>query len=98
MDEDLKKLNDCLDILGEVDLGLPLVWLWTWSVIKDILDEDDEGIISIAKDDEAWDLLKKAVAGGYGFTLEYGSDTHYEMVRSWALEAGLIKYFEEGEG
>ena len=38
---DKDKLNQCLDILDTTDLGLSLVWLWTWSTIKSF-NEDQE--------------------------------------------------------
>ena len=32
--QDKDKLNECLEILQSTDLGLSLVWLWTWDTIK----------------------------------------------------------------
>ena len=37
--EDKDKLNECLKILDTTDLGLSLVWLWTWSTINNIMEE-----------------------------------------------------------
>jgi hypothetical protein len=93
--EDKEKLNECLRILDSTDLGVSLVWLWTWSTVKDFLDgEDWDPLVS---EDEAWDLLAKAVDSGHGFTLEYGAEDHYEAVLDWMLEKGLIKDLEEEE-
>lgn len=93
--EDKDKLNQCLDILDTTDLGLSMVWLWTWSQIKDNL-EDGE-FDQLVSENEAWDLLCKAVESGRGFTLEYGADQHYEDVRDWMFENGLIKEFDDYE-
>ena len=93
--EDKDKLNQCLEILDTTDLGLSMVWLWTWSQIKDNMDDLDMDIL--VSEDEAWDLLCKAVESGYGFTLEYGADQHYEDVRDWMIQNGLMKEFDDYE-
>ena len=38
--EDKDKLNQCLDILDTTDLGLSLVWLWTWNTIKYFMEDE----------------------------------------------------------
>ena len=90
---DKEKLNQCLDILDTTDLGLPLVWLWTWSTVKDLLTGGDWD--QLVSEDEAWELLAEAVASGNGFSLEYGAENHYEEVMEWMLSRGLISDFEE---
>jgi hypothetical protein len=37
---DKDKLNQCLEILDTTDLGLSMVWLWTWSTIDNILKDE----------------------------------------------------------
>ena len=93
--DDMQKLNQCLDILDTTDLGLSLVWLWTWSQIKDNLEDGEWD--QLVSEEEAWDLLCKAVESGRGFSLEYGADQLYEDVRDWMFENGLIKEFEDEE-
>lgn len=78
---DKDKLNQCLDILDTTDLGLSLVWLWTWSTIKDMM--ADETYQFNYSEDEIWEMLSKAVEDGYGFSLEYGAEDHYESVLGW---------------
>lgn len=90
---DKDKLNQCLDILDTTDLGLPLVWLWTWSTIKEILTGGDWD--QLVSEDEAWELLAEAVASGNGFSLEGGAEYHYDDVMEWMLSRGLISDFEE---
>ena len=91
--DDMKKLNQCLDILDTTDLGLSLVWLWTWSVVKDMLEGGD--FDQLVSEDEAWDLLVKAVESGQGFSLEYGAEEHGQHVQDWMIENGLITELEE---
>ena len=94
---DKEKLDQCLDILSTTDLGLSMVWLWTWSVIKDIL--EDETLRANVTMDELWDHLCKAVESGKGFSLEYGAEQHFEEVMDWLTDNKFITdtMFEEEE-
>ena len=94
---DKDKLNQCLDILDTTDLGLSLVWLWTWSTIKSF-NEDQEFRFNFSED-EVWDKLCEAVKSGHGFSLEYGAETHHEEVRDWLTDNGIMTdlMFEEDE-
>jgi hypothetical protein len=93
--EDKDKLNTCLDILDTTDLGLSLVWLWTWSTINNIL--EDETLKAKVTKDQMWDNLCEAVAAGQGFSLEYGAEQHHEEVQDWMLSRDYIidTMFEE---
>lgn len=86
--EDKDKLNACLEILDSTDLGLSLVWLWTWSTINNIL-EDDDWHAEVTQD-QMWDHLTEAVASGQGFSLEYGAEQHHDDVLEWMLNRGYI--------
>ena len=39
--DDKDKLDKCLEILDTTDLGLSLVWLWTWSTVNNIFTSGD---------------------------------------------------------
>ena len=93
--EDKDKLNECLKILDTTDLGLSLVWLWTWSTINNIFeDETFEAKVTI---DDMWGHLCEAVEAGQGFSLEYGAEQHHEEVQEWMLNRDYIvdTMFEE---
>jgi hypothetical protein len=85
---DKDKLNKCLEILDSTDLGLSLVWLWTWSTINNIL--DDEYYKAKVTQDEMWDHLCEAVEAGHGFSLEYGAEQHQEDVLEWMINRDYI--------
>jgi hypothetical protein len=85
---DKDKLNQCIDILDTTDLGLSLVWLWTWSTIKNIL--DDETWHPVVTEDQMWNHLCEAVATGNGFSLEWGAEEHQENVIEWMLNREFI--------
>jgi len=86
--EDKDKLNKCLDILDDTDLGLSLVWLWTWSTIKNFM--EDETFIMKVTEDQMWGHLCEAVEAGMGFSLEYGAEQHHEDVMEWMLNRDYI--------
>ena len=86
--EDKDKLNECLKILDSTDLGLSLVWLWTWSTISQILEDDSyTGKVTI---DQMWDHLCEYVEAGQGFSLEYGAEQHNEYVLDWMMSREYI--------
>lgn len=91
--EDKDKLNTCLDILDTTDLGLSLVWLWTWSTVKNFMDNDEYKFK--LNEDEVWQSLCEAVAEGDGFTLEFGAEQHYEEVEAWLFNKDIMETVEE---
>jgi len=95
--DDKDKLNKCLEILDTTDLGLSLVWLWTWSTIDNIL--QDETYKAKVTKDQMWDHLCEAVEAGSGFSLEYGAEQHQEDVLEWMMNRDYIvdTMFEEEE-
>ena len=95
--EDKDKLNKCLEILDTTDLGLSMVWLWTWSTINNIF--EDETYNRKVTIDDMWEHLCKAVEDGKGFSLEYGAEQHQEEVLDWMINNEWIKdtMFEEEE-
>ena len=95
--DDKDQLNKCLEILDTTDLGLSMVWLWTWSTINNIL-EDESYKAKVSKDD-MWDNLCKAVISGHGFSLEYGAEQHHDDVTEWMINSDYIvdTMFEEDE-
>ena len=93
--EDKDKLNQCLEILDTTDLGLSLVWLWTWSTINNIL--EDASYEAVATKDDMWGHLCEAVEAGQGFSLEYGAEDHHESVIDWMFNHGFILDPEDKE-
>jgi len=95
--EDKDKLNKCLEILDSTDLGLPMVWLWTWSTVKNFM--QDETVKVKYTEDEMWNNLCEAVQEGRGFSLEYGAEQHYEDVQAWMFDKDYMidLMFEDDE-
>ena len=86
--EDKDKLNECITILESTDLGLSLVWLWTWDVIKYTMQDTD--FVCTVTEDEMWNHLCEAVEAGQGFSLEYGAEQLSEDVRDWMTSRGYL--------
>ena len=95
---DKDKLNECIAILDTTDLGLSLVWLWTWSTIKDIL-SDTEQYKAKATEDQVWEGLCEAVGNGAGFSLEFGAEAHQEDTIEWMIDKDFIssRWLEDEE-
>jgi hypothetical protein len=95
--DDKDKLNKCLEILDTTDLGLSMVWLWTWSTVKSFM-QDTEYRFEVSEQ-EVWDELCKAVESGAGFSLEFGAEQHYEDVRDWLTNNDIMTdlMFEDDE-
>jgi hypothetical protein len=91
--DDKDKLNQCISLLESTDLFPSLIWLWTWSTITNVLDDDEWK--PIATIDEMWNNLCEAVKNGMDFSLEYGAEQHQEDVIEWMLNRGYIVDFNE---
>jgi hypothetical protein len=91
--EEKDKLNKCLEILESSNLGLSLVWLWTWDIIKYNMNDDE--FKCTVTEEEMWIHLCNAVGEGRGFSLEYGADQIWEDVREWMIDSGYLLEPEE---
>jgi hypothetical protein len=85
---DKDKLNECITILESTDLGLSLVWLWTWDVVK--YNMQDADFVCTVTEDQMWEHLCEAVEAGQGFSLEYGAEQLSEDVRDWMMNRGYL--------
>jgi len=83
------QLDKTVESVSEIPLGLPLVWLWTWDCICNFY-KDDECLMK-PKEDVLRAMLEQ---DGGGFTLEYGTEHHYESVRDWLITNELMLYCE----
>ena len=94
MQDTHQKLNEMIQMCSELSVGLSMVWLWTWSTIKDYYDDED---LTIKDEETVFAALWQAVADGRGFSLEYGAEQHEEEVREWMLDLELMSFTEDEE-
>ena len=94
MQDTHQKLNEMILMCSELTVGLSMVWLWTWSTIKDYYDDED---LTIKDEETVFAALWQAVADGRGFSLEYGAEQHEEEVREWMFDQELMSFTEDEE-
>jgi hypothetical protein len=101
-DDAYVQLNKLIDGLKEVNAFPPLVWLWTWDMVKDRLDmytqtEDsrEEYVTnSNLSEKDVFDLFWED-ADKNAFSLEYGLEELDEAIFDWMLERDIIILLDE---
>lgn len=93
------ELDQMISKLGELNVGVPLVWLYVWDVIKSSYDvmSNDEGYTMANPDysiDDVWDLLWSRPI----FTLEFGVEQLDEEIRDWLIDNEFIIDCSELDG
>jgi hypothetical protein len=94
-------INLIIDKIGELKVFPPLVWVWTWDIVKDLwtdIMEGGEEEYCVAMDlEDVWELFWTQ-ADKNGFTLEYGTESLHEHVRDWMIDQTIIEeYIDEDE-
>jgi hypothetical protein len=95
-----EQLNKLIDGLKEVNAFPPLVWLWTWDMVKDRLDYyspvSGEEYVTNPKlsEKDVFDLFWED-ADKNGFSLEYGLESLDEAIFDWMLDRDIIVEIEE---
>ena len=94
-------LDQMIAKLGEIPVGLPLVWLYVWDVITTeyasmSLDDPSETIANPGYSiDDVWNELWTNPV----FSLEYGPEDLNEHVRDWLMDKQFIISSEvDGDG
>jgi hypothetical protein len=84
-----------VNTLNGMDVGLSLVWLWTWDLIRDKYNQyskddlySDLTITDGTTLDTIWDKLWTKVPAS--FTLEYGAEYMDEAVTDWMIDNDFL--------
>jgi len=85
--KEMNKLDKILKLVDKVDLYPPMIWLYTWSEIDDFIRNNSDYAPLASREDIFMALVEDEVS----FSLEGGSEAHYEDVKDWLLSAGLMK-------
>ncbi len=101
-DDAYVQLNKLIDGLKEVNAFPPLVWLWTWDMVKDRLDmyaqtEDNrEEYVTNSNltEKDVFDLFWED-ADKNAFSLEYGLEELDDAIFDWMLERDIIIALDE---
>lgn len=96
------QLDQITDTLNSMDVGMSLVWLWVWDVIKDkhaLYSSDAFGNDFVVTEnstlDVIWDKLWNNPPGD--FTLEYGAEAIDEAIMDWMIEEGFLAALDDDE-
>ena len=89
------QLDQMVNTLNGMDVGLSLVWLWTWDLIRDKYEQyskdDLDSDLTITDGttlDTIWDKLWTKVPAS--FTLEYGAEYMDEAVTDWMIDNDFL--------
>ena len=89
-------LDEMIDKLSNMPIGLPLVWLYVWDVMKDSyksMCEDND--YTKANPDKTLDDVWNALWEGPSFSLEFGVEQLDEDIRDWLMTNEFILDVED---
>jgi hypothetical protein len=94
------QLDQMVNTLNGMDVGMSLVWLWAWDLIRDkyktyeFIDESsDYTVVNGVTLDNIWEKLWANPPAD--FTLEYGAEQMDEAVLDWMIDNEFIAVLEE---
>jgi hypothetical protein len=92
-----KDINLIIDQISVLPVGQPLVWVYTWDVVKqlwtDIMEGQEPDYNTAKSLEDTWELFWTQ-ADKNGFTLEYGTEDLYESIRDWMIDESIIEEFD----
>jgi hypothetical protein len=93
-----RDIEDIIEKISKLRVGMPLVWVYVWDVVRDLYRDIQEGREEeygvTVDEEELWQLFWTQ-ADDNGFTLEYGTEDLYEAVRGWMIDESIIEMIEE---
>ena len=94
------QLDQMVDTLNGMDVGMSLVWLWVWDLIRNkyesyefITDDSDYYITHETTLDIIWERLWEKVPAD--FTLEYGAEYVDEAVTDWMIDNEFLALLDD---
>ncbi len=94
------EIEDIIEKISKLPVGMPLVWVYVWDVARDLyrdFQEGQEDEYCVTMDEaEVWELFWTQ-ADKNGFSLEYGSEHLYESIRDWMIDQGIVEECIEEE-
>jgi hypothetical protein len=94
------EIEDIIEKISKLPVGMPLVWVYVWDVARDLyrdFQEGQEDEYCVTMDEqEVWELFWTQ-ADKNGFSLEYGTEDLHEAVRDWMIDEEIVVLVEEEE-
>lgn len=94
------KLNTIIKDVKEINIGLPMVWLWCWDIVVDIYENNqwvDMHNNLAAEECIAQDVTLKQIWDKFwddsdtnGFSLEFGVERLDEHIWDWMRESNFL--------
>jgi hypothetical protein len=86
-------IEDIIERITKLPIGLPLVWVYAWDVARDLYTSIQEGAedeYCVTEDiEDVWEMFWTD-ADKNGFSLQYGSEDLYEAIRDWMIDRQII--------
>jgi len=93
-----RDIEDIVERIGSLSVFPPLVWVWSWDVVKstwtDFMTGGDPEYCVTKELDEVWEQFWED-ADKNAFTLEYGTEDLYEAVRDWLIDSGIVEEVDD---
>jgi hypothetical protein len=100
MQDAYRDIEDIIERINKLPLGLPLVWVYVWDVAKNLFESIQEGQeeeYCVTEDiEDVWEMFW-VDAEKNGFSLEYGPEALYEHVRDWMTDRRIIDEVPEDD-
>ena len=99
------KINQIIDNISDLQVFPSLVWVWTWDVVKDKLDNftadsGEEYLVNptLTEEDVWWMFVRDCDTND--FSLDYGAEVLDEHIFKWMVDRDILVWSEgeEDEG
>jgi hypothetical protein len=94
------EIEDIIEKITKLPVGLPLVWVYAWDVARDLYTSIQEGAeeeYCVSEDiEDVWAMFWED-ADKNGFSLQYGAEDLHEAIRDWMVDRGIIDEVPEDE-
>jgi hypothetical protein len=87
------EIEDIIERISKLSVGLPLVWVYAWDVARDLYTSIQEGAeeeYCVSEDiEDVWEMFWTD-ADKNGFSLQYGAEDLHEAIRDWMVDRNII--------
>jgi hypothetical protein len=94
------EIEDIIEKISKLSVGLPLVWVYAWDVARDLyrsIQEGQEEEYCVTEDiEDVWQMFWED-ADKNRFSLEYGNEALYDHIRDWMTDRQIIDEHVEDE-
>ena len=87
------QIEDIIERVSKLSIGLPLVWVWCWDVARTMwtsyMEGEDPDYCTGMDLEEVWEQFW-VDADKNGFSLEYGVEDLDDAIRDWLMNIGAV--------